>query len=88
MAKGTEVDAKYLCYDDALGEHMIDGPTFELSEEELKSGPANNLYQNKVARMVESYYEDKYADLEKKRVVAEADLQRTQASQFQRDHSL
>lgn len=35
--------------------------------------------------MVESYYEDKYADLEKKRAVAEADLQRTQALQFQSD---
>ena len=38
--------------------------------------------------MVESYYEDKYADLEKKRKEAEADLQRNQALQFQNDYSL
>jgi hypothetical protein len=66
---------------------MIEGPNFELGYEEHKAEPRDHLYQNNVVKMVESYYEDKYADLEKKRTAAEGGLERVQSEQFQRDFS-
>jgi len=55
---------------------MIEGPNFELDNEEQKAESKDYLYQNNVVKMVESYYEDKYADLEKKRTAAEGGLER------------
>jgi hypothetical protein len=55
---------------------MIEGPNFELGNEEQKAETKDHLYQNNVVKMVESYYEDKYADLEKKRTTAEGGLER------------
>jgi hypothetical protein len=66
---------------------MIEGPNFELGNEEQKAESKDYLYQNAVVKMVGEYYEDKYADLEKKRTAAEGGLERVQSEQFQRDFS-
>ena len=75
---------------------MIEAPVNELfvkdvlmgDEEASKQGRSgrSNLYQNKVVKMVESYYEDKYADLEKKRFEAEAAFEGSLTFKLQRDH--
>ena len=68
-------------------DYMIEGPNYGLGNEEQKAESKDYLYQNNVVKMVEEYYEDKYADLEKKRTAAEAGLERVQSEQFQRDFS-
>jgi len=75
---------------------MIEAPLNEFyvkdlvmgDEEASKQGRSerSNLYQNKVVKMVESYYEDKYADLEKKRFEAEAAFESSLTFKLQRDH--
>jgi hypothetical protein len=45
----------------------------------------SNLYQNQVVKHIESYYEDKFTDLEKKRIQAEDKFKVSQASKFYTD---
>ena len=96
LMKQSKVDSKFLCYDDNPDDLMIDVPFNDLFVKDLAMGDQemqkqgrndqSNLYQNKVVKMIESYYEDKYVDLEKKRVQAEGDFERSLAVDFMRDH--
>jgi hypothetical protein len=65
------VDSKYHFYKDNVSdeEFMIEAPTFEHSLDQDHSGQNyKDVYQNKILNFVKSYYEEKYSDLDKKRI--------------------
>ena len=51
-----------------------------------KQNKRSNLYQNQVVKHIESFYEDKFTDLEKKRNYAEDKFKITQADKFYTDY--
>ena len=68
----TSVDTKYLAYNEyGLPDFKDDNVTME----EIIKGERNKIYQNSVVGLVQHYLEDKYADLDSKRVKSEREFE-------------
>ena len=83
----AQVDQKYLWYE-REDDYMIDAPNDLDIEGDVKMGTLgskNDMYHHRVVKLVESYYEDKYNDLENKRTVHQPQFERDYAMDIVKD---
>ena len=71
LTKNIKVDQKHQFYEDGSDEFKINPIEGELY---VKDIAPNKLYKNKVSNWIESYFDDKYTDLEEKKKEAEVDF--------------
>jgi len=75
LTKNIKVDQKHQFYEDGSDEFKINPIEGELY---VKDIAPNKLYKNKVSNWIESYFDDKYTDLEEKKKEAEVDFDKAQ----------
>ena len=72
LTKYTKVDQKHQFYEDGEDEFKVNPIKGELYVKDIM-GP-NKLYKNKVSNWIDSYFDEKYTDLEEKKKEAEVDF--------------